>query len=44
MEASEKGWHTVFDAKVVSWEITFEGRKAELVLADALRSASAQTN
>jgi PAS domain S-box-containing protein len=31
---------TVFPAKVVSWEITFDGHKAALVLAEAVRSAS----
>jgi PAS domain S-box-containing protein len=33
---------TVFPAKVVSWEITFDGHKAALVLAEAVRSASMQ--
>jgi PAS domain S-box-containing protein len=33
---------TVFPAKVVSWEITFDGHKAALVLAEAVRSASIQ--
>jgi len=33
---------SVFQAKVVSWEITFDGRQAALVLAEAVRSASAQ--
>jgi PAS domain S-box-containing protein len=33
---------TVFQAKVVSWEITFDGHQAALVLAEAVRSASAQ--
>lgn len=34
---------TVFHAKVANWEITFEGRKAALVLAEAVRSATAQS-
>ena len=33
---------TVFQAKVASWEITFQGRKAALALSEAVRSASAQ--
>src|SRR6059036_3663864 len=33
---------TVFPAKVLSWEITFDGHKASLVLAEAVRTASAQ--
>ena len=33
---------TVFPAKVVSWEITFDGHKAALVLAEAVCSASIQ--
>jgi PAS domain S-box-containing protein len=33
---------TVFQAKVVSWEITFDGHQAALVLAEAVRSASTQ--
>jgi PAS domain S-box-containing protein len=33
---------TVFQAKVASWEITFQGRKATLVLSDPVRSASTQ--
>ena len=35
---------TVFPAKVVSWEITFDGHKAALVLAEAVRSASIQNH
>jgi PAS domain S-box-containing protein len=34
---------TVFRAKIASWEITFDGHKAELVFAEAVRSASAPT-
>ena len=30
---------TVFPAKVVSWEITFDGHRASLVLAEAVRVA-----
>lgn len=33
---------TVFEAKLASWEITFQGRKASLVLSEAMRAASAQ--
>ena len=33
---------TVFPARVLSWEITFDGHKASLVLAEAVRAASAQ--
>jgi PAS domain S-box-containing protein len=33
---------TVFPAKVLSWEITFDGHQASLVLAEAVRAASAQ--
>src|SRR5205823_10371423 len=33
---------TVFPAKVLSWEITFDGHQAALVLAEAVRAASAQ--
>ena len=33
---------TVFPAKVISWEITFDGHQAALVLAEAVRSASIQ--
>lgn len=33
---------TVFEAKLASWEITFQGRKASLVLSEAVRAASAQ--
>ena len=46
--SNEPGWRylkkdgTVFPAKVVSWEITFDGHKAALVLAEAVRSASIQ--
>ena len=32
---------TVFRVKVVSWDITFQGRRAALVLSEAVRSASA---
>ena len=46
--SNEPGWRylkkdgTVFPAKVVSWEITFDGHKAALVLAEAVCSASIQ--
>jgi len=33
---------TVFPAKVLSWQITFDGHQAALVLAEAVRAASAQ--
>ena len=33
---------TVFPAKVISWEITFDGHQAALVLAEAVRAASIQ--
>jgi PAS domain S-box-containing protein len=32
---------TVFSAKILSWEITFEGRKAALALARAVQTTSA---
>jgi hypothetical protein len=33
---------TVFEAKLASWEITFQGRRAALVLSEAMRAASVQ--
>ncbi len=33
---------TVFQAKIVSWEIELEGRKVELVSAEVVKAASAQ--
>src|SRR5262249_9710928 len=41
MEAPEKEG-TVFQAKIGSWEITFPGRRAALVLSEAVRPASVQ--